>query len=173
MTFTARNGVQLWKHPSGSVEWEPGQPHGRVTAALREYFEAERDIELGRWRFPDAPRFVVYPLPAVSGHDRGLRVVDESDGTSVYIGENANRPFDQWQKIAAAYLEAHPYEKPWRDESLIGDVWEITVKGVERAAILGNNGDWLLGDGHTIATNAGRDENIITAGRLIYRKENV
>ena len=47
-SYTASNGVGLTITRDRAVRWRPGIPPDLVSSALREYFQAERDEELGR-----------------------------------------------------------------------------------------------------------------------------
>lgn len=98
--------------------------------ALREFLQRERDHLLGRWRWPDDPRFVVYQVDTPIGTGRIVRVVDESTGEGEYLNEKS---FDSqhfgihFQPAVRAYFEAHPEPKPWHDAKP-GEVWEITYR---------------------------------------------
>ena len=48
-SYTASNGVELTITRDRVVRWRPGIPPDLVSSALREYFQAERDEQLGRW----------------------------------------------------------------------------------------------------------------------------
>ena len=53
---------------------------------LRAFFQAERDDALGRWRDPENPNVVVYPIPAMNdqgdGYGRAVWVLDEAEMVS-------------------------------------------------------------------------------------------
>ncbi|MEW2011515.1 hypothetical protein AB0300_18830 [Microbacterium sp. NPDC078814] len=91
--------------------------------ALREFFQHERDKELGRWRWPDNPDYVVY------AKDTGdWLVLNESTGHTKHYThrEHANVGGSNMTKAARAYFEAHPERKPWHDAKP-GEVWELTL----------------------------------------------
>lgn len=119
MTIAELQDPKRWAltSPRGEKQFDPYE-----TQALREFFRAEEDMRLGRWRWPDNPDFVVY---AESG---GLHsVVQESTGLSssrngIYDGG------DIFNDAAVAYRTAH--YKPWRDAKP-GEVWVIDRDGVE------------------------------------------
>ncbi|QEA27072.1 hypothetical protein FGL91_00010 [Microbacterium sp. CBA3102] len=86
----------------------------------------ERDEELGRWRWPENPDYVVYP-----DEDGDAVVLNERDGMSG-IGQT-RATVDRYPKsfgadAARAYFEAHP-EKPWH-EAKPGEVWALTTENV-------------------------------------------
>lgn len=130
-TFTASNGVKITHLENGDQigmsAAVPGDPReytewtgGRFTQALREFFRAEEDERLGRWRFPEKDCMVVYPQA-----DR-FRVVDERDGDAVYIfrGELRTPPFrNRFYAAVGAYDDAHPEPKPAWHDARCGEVW--------------------------------------------------
>lgn len=145
-TFTASNGGTIDidagalkvacsgnAHPSGH-HLSPSE-----TQTLREFFCAERDEELGRWRWPENPRYVVYPMEG----DGQFRVMDETTGdtwTYVWSAIKDDPQFDGPWDAARAYFEAHPERKPWHDAKP-GEVWILTTAvGHERAVVVGDDG---------------------------------
>ena len=107
-SYTASNGVGLTITRDRTVRWRPGIPANLVSSALREYFQAERDEELGRWRDPEEPDYVAYPRPDLDdGDGRCVLVLDELSG--------ATRT--DWEQIALPgpadrYFTAHPLPEP-------------------------------------------------------------
>ena len=126
--YTASNGVGLTITRDRTVRWRPGIPEDLVSSALREYFQAERDEELGRWRDPEEPDYVAYPRPDLDdGDGRCVLVLDELSG--------ATRT--DWEQIALPgpadrYFTAHPLPepepKPWL-EAEHEEIWVITANG--------------------------------------------
>lgn len=103
---------------------------GRVQS-LREFFQDERDKELGRWRWPENPEYVVYLKEASEvEQEPGVRVVHETSGRSRDIGRGVVGACDAtvslFGKAAQAYFDAHPVKKPWHDAKP-GDTWVITT----------------------------------------------
>lgn len=102
-------------------------------AALRECFLHERDQELGRWRWPENPDYVVYPDQARKYIEQpAVIVVNERDGAVAYCGKDGAYSAsgigasDDWCEPAArAYFAAHPEPKPWH-AAKPGEVWELT-----------------------------------------------
>lgn len=126
--FTASNGYTLEVGVGSVIVHNRG---GDVTHALgkfsidalRELFRSERDEELGRWRWPEKPEYMVYSFAP-----NNVRVFRESVGKSLdYMNEGAwpSSPSD-YAKAARAYFEAHPEPKPWEDAKP-GEVWELTI----------------------------------------------
>jgi hypothetical protein len=99
-----------------------------VTQDLREYFQHEKDEELGRWRWPDNPDYLVYRIIDNQGNDTDkVRVAMEATGNSVGAycrddGISCSGTGD----AARAYFESHPEIKPWHKAKL-GEVWEIRL----------------------------------------------
>lgn len=93
-------------------------------AALREFFQHERDEELGRWRWPENPDYVVYP-----GEEGDVLVYDETelDAPRYFARESSAFP-GNFGAAARAYFDAHPEPKPWHDAKP-GEVWVITTSG--------------------------------------------
>ena len=96
---------------------------------LREFFQAERDEELGRWRFN--AYLVVYP--AVNhqprNNARSVNVFDERTGRlhMRHEGQVAHRETNPaFSEAAFSYFAAHPEPKPWHDAKL-GELWEVSI----------------------------------------------
>ncbi|WP_315637306.1 MULTISPECIES: hypothetical protein [Microbacterium] len=138
--FKASNGYTL-DVGAGSIEvfnraGETRHVLGKYSMdSLREFFRHERDEELGRWRWPDNPDFVVYPRG-----ESGVHVLDEGSGIGAarFIQRNGDphNPTAEYQ-AAYAYFEAHPERKPWHDAKT-GEIWVITVEGEESAWTVNN-----------------------------------
>ena len=91
--------------------------------AWREFFLHERDQELGRWRWPVNPEYVVYPKERSTGGKRIVRVVSEANGYGCDYYEGTNAQNDH-RRAASAYFDAHPEPKPWHDAK-DGQLWLI------------------------------------------------
>lgn len=134
--------------------------------ALREFFQHERDEELGRWRWPDTPVYVVY-----RDSDNSVLVFDETNGRS--------EQYARWEAelledgAAFDYFAAHPEPKPW-ERAKPGEIWELTAEGVERqyAAIASRDftGDavYLFPVDDAYAPKLGLRAPVITDGRRIW-----
>ena len=91
---------------------------------LRECFQAERDEELGRWRDPENPDCICYP---VAGDPDDIWVVYEGSGLA-YMRER-NQAFyagNKFSEVARRYFAAHPEPKPWEGAEP-GEFWILTV----------------------------------------------
>jgi len=155
------------------MTWSSISPRGRV--ALREFFQKERDDELGRWRWPENPDYVVYIAPECADYD--VRITCETSGDSmVYTrsedyGQNRDHPWESlWARAARAYFDAHPEPKPWHDAE-VGEVWLLTVDGDEMPAVVCADTVGTFG-GVKFATSLrgwfGRDASAITAGSRVW-----
>ena len=79
-----------------------------TTEALRAFFQAERDTELGRWRDPENKDMVAYRMPEDDdGCGRCILLLDENTGDNHW----------EWEQIATSgpalrYFAAHPEPEP-------------------------------------------------------------
>lgn len=128
--FEASNGVSISRQPPVTDRGPWLMVDGHMTSpndaqALREFFQYERDEELGRWRWPENPDYVVYPRG-----ESGVHVLDESSGIGAarFIHRNGDpdNPTAEY-KAAYAYFEAHPERKPW-EAAKPGEVWLLTTR---------------------------------------------
>lgn len=139
--FTASNGVEV---EFAGDRIEVGCSAARTghsltvaeTEAAREFFRAERDEELGRWRFPANPDYVVYP-PDVDDEEQVILILFEPGGgsgryTREWLTGVINPEGWAVAACAKAYFEAHPERKPWEDAKP-GEVWVLTLMGDEIA----------------------------------------
>ena len=148
-TFRASDGARIEVHDNNSridikCTGSSGEQHFlsvKETQAAREFFQHERDEELGRWRWPENPEYVAYRRDAYPGDKRRVRVIHEPDGDFVDIVEGSL--LDGFFKGAArAYFEAHPERKPWEDAKP-GEVWEFTL-GCSSGQYLADGGRFFL-----------------------------
>ncbi|GAA4774358.1 hypothetical protein [Microbacterium gilvum] len=138
--FTASNGVEVTMEKQAITGWrrlwfgrKDGvsiEISGRNLKALIECLDAERDADLGRWRWPENPNYMVYPRD--DGH---VAVLSEPEGVAAFCvtraaarGAGEGNPF---LVAARAYFEDHPERKPWEDAKP-GEVWAVTLHGKER-----------------------------------------
>ncbi len=137
-TFTARNGRK--------IECDPVRDETRVVEnqnnmlenfdylnsrdmdALREFFLHERDKELGRWRWPENPDYVVYPSEVyLTPPDAGLvTVFNERTGQASHCRRESDGSSGHFSLAARAYFAAHPEPRPWHDAKP-GELWSVTV----------------------------------------------
>jgi hypothetical protein len=161
--FTASNGMTVERDHNGDVLIDRGAPTMSLfmadgtALALREFFRAEEDERLGRWRWPENPEYVVYPDENSRDY---VRIVCEEDGkvTGFKIGFVASSEAE-W--AARAYFAAHPEPKPWHDAKP-GEVWEITRRSFTANAWVLESGAFMYDDESFVFSAE------ITAGRRIY-----
>lgn len=145
-------------------------------SALREFFQHERDEELGRWRWPENPQYVVYPRG-----DSGVHVLDEGSGigSARFIHRNGDpdNPTAEYQ-AAYAYFEAHPERKPWHAPDA-GDHWALHIahgmalsgdEHLYKYTRWGSQGRWgfVPTDGGSVLDPT---DPTITAGRRIWPED--
>lgn len=159
--FTASNGFRIEVNRSDPNRIAVVNAGGHLESvlapdrmhALREFFQAEADERLVRWRWPENPDYVVYPRV---DH---VAVVNEKSGNALQATRDQAEINTGLCRAARAYFDAHPEPKPWHDAKE-DDVWIITYNGVEYPSIFqadrfrGHGGSW------------GPDD--ITAARRIY-----
>ena len=134
---------------------------------LREYFQAERDEQLGRWRDPEIPDMVVYPHDDVT-----ITVLDEVDGKRFWWtrGDELDAHQERFPGFdtARAYFAAHPEPKPW-DAARPDEIWVLTINNdTEEVFRCGERGLYSLKTGNPIGSLLSCSHNKITAGRRIW-----
>lgn len=175
-TYTApTNGHEITKTETGGLHvsyprmdsvsgHEPTVLKSGRVQSLREFFQDERDKELGRWRWPEDPEYVVYELT----RDR-VRVVLETTGNVNDINRNSlTTRSDNSTGAAKAYFDAHPVKKPWHDAKP-GDTWVITTtfhRG-EFAVIATTEGELQSANGFCYSPT---DTSILSGRRIWERK---
>ena len=99
---------------------------------LREYFQAERDEALGRWRDPKNPDLVCYPVTCDLD---AVWVMHEGDGSRYHATRTGPRNLlpHYVSEAAGRYFQEHPEPKPW-EEAKAGEVWILTYAGIEETA---------------------------------------
>ena len=164
--YTASNGVGLTITRDRAVRWRPGIPPDLVSSALREYFQAERDEELGRWRDPENPDCICYP---VAGDPDDIWVVYEGSGLA-YMRER-NQAFyagNKFSEVARRYFAAHPEPKPC-DAAQPDEIWVLTINNdTEEVFRCGERGLYSLKTGNPLGSLLSCGSNKITAGHRIW-----
>ena len=165
--FTASNGVKISLDVAGDYKFEGNeslydiQKGGSNEQALREFFRAEDDARLGRWRWPENPDIYV------CGESVGfVTVVDEKDpanpGTWERHWHDVRTDLD---RAGRAYFDAHPEPKPWHDAA-DGETWALTVNGIESAWVF-RKSEWeRISDGYLL--RGAPASPAISAGRRIW-----
>ena len=128
--------------------------------ALRDYFQAERDEELGRWRDPQNPDWICYGRG--SSRDT-VHVINEYDGLPYMLERDQVAYADsEFSAVAQRYFEAHPKPKPW-DAAQPDEIWALTINGYSAPYLRNWYGTW---------TNSTSDVSVgdgtITACRRIW-----
>ena len=166
-SYTASNGVGLTITRDRTVRWRPGIPPDLVSSALREFFQAERDEKLGRWRDTENPDIVCYPVACDLD---AVWVVYEGDWTRYHATRTG------WEDVlphyvsetAGRYFQAHPEPKPWeKARSYCDEIWVLTIHGCEQPVYVTEfRGEpvFQVPDGETISLH----RESITAGRRIW-----
>lgn len=165
--FTASNGVrldELGRVMMGAPKI-PSQEESHE--ARKEFYLAERDKELGRWRSKKNPHWVVVP-----GEWGTRRAFNESTGETHLFHSKPDLSimyYDSVREIIEEYWDEHK-PKPWQ-EAKPGEVWLLTVDGRESAFVLdadqefngvNRNGQYVCG---------WQGDPRITAGRRIWPEE--
>ena len=172
--FTASNGVEIRveRDFSGDI-YLTGKAGGSLVAtgnlegieALREFFQHERDQELGRWRWPENPNWVAYPN---EGGDT-VTVLDETypdEWGFTYRRGSHFLDYPHAAPAAKAYFAAHPKPKPWH-EAVEGEVWLLMFPNSTQA--------WFVNGGYfqnvRTLTNINKTDPGITAARRIWPED--
>lgn len=133
--FTASNGTKVDVYTKSLSLETSGDAQDWIEPwavdALREFFQHERDEELGRWRFMDSDgaSYLVYPTDSDAVH-----VVRELDGAGFRWSEDDAVPMAKRGgaggvvKAAAAYFAIQRPSKPWEDAKP-GELWALTRAG--------------------------------------------
>lgn len=182
--FEAKNGLQIETDLGPVVRiWEGyardkennrlrgfSYLNDRDVEALREFFQYERDQELGWWRWPENPDYVV----RLSDDGQAI-VLNERTGVTAYRyrGEAAEmRAMRQRTgsgdvmpatRASEEYFDAHHEPKPWH-EAVEGEVWLLMFPNSTQA--------WFVNGGYfqnvRTLTNINKTDPCITAGRRIW-----
>ena len=167
--FTASNGIAVWSETQSLTGRRAFYIGDRLAVVLYQdeavaFIEAldhERDVELGRWRWPENPDYVVYP------GIESANVVCETDGFSMVLDRwesdaNPAATSSAW-RAARAYFDAHPEPKPWHDAQE-GEVWELTYRAGAHAWFV--NGYYFQSTKTRIGVR--KDDADIVSGRRIW-----
>ena len=178
--FTASNGVEIETTENGEIfvkgDYGYSQAGPAGTKALREFFQHERDQELGRWRDPVNPDLVVYRRPEEDDCDgRAVAVLDASTGVAFTYWEKYGLDgqgvtiYEKGQEAAGRYFAAHPVPRPW-DEAEPGEIWELTagLGGIKKLWVKTEREGWRSVHSNKTSYRVDRDA---TAGRRIWPEE--
>lgn len=176
-TFTASNGITVYVRDGGTVQFQHGTreasngllqiyPHSEWWETLRQFFRAEEDERLGRWRWPDIEGHMT--VTPKENDARCVLVSDERTGiVASYYRDDMPlySVFPQQAGAASAYFRAHPEPKPWH-EAKNGEIWLLTVGPNTNAYVFEHDYFDRAGSGGTKGlprVSAG-----VTAGRRIW-----
>ena len=133
---------------------------------LRAHLQAERDEQLGRWRDPENPDIVCYP---VAGDPDDIWVVYEGSGLA-YMRER-NQAFyagNAFSEVAQRYFEAHPKPKTC-DAAQPDEIWVLTINNdTEEVFRCGERGLYSLKTGNPLGSLLSCGSNKITAGHRVW-----
>ena len=97
--YVADNGASVHLDSNGRMTFRRDSPlcvntlEAFWVQAAREFFQAERDEELGRWRDPENPNMVAYRTPEDDdGCGRCILLLDENTGDNHW----------EWERIATS-----------------------------------------------------------------------
>ena len=141
----------------------------KTTEALREYFQAERDEELGRWRDPQNPDWICYGRG--SSRDT-VHVINEYDGLP-YMRERDQVAYadSEFSEVAQRYFDTHPEPKPWdAAQPDCDEIWVLTIHGCEQPVYVtefGGEPAFQVPGGETMSLS----HSAITAGRRVWPEE--
>ena len=123
--FKARSGRAVRVYEDGSLNFDtPGYLNPDAAFDAAEWFQAERDAALGRWRSRSNPDWVVYPQES----PLQVRVVHERTGRGYLYDVDEPDRFKSAAvsaQVALEYFGAHPVRQPWHDAKP-GEFWRVT-----------------------------------------------
>lgn len=133
--YTASNGVTVKTGNHVGIVVKDGALPNTVIAskahenALREFFRAEEDERLGRWRWPDSPRYIVRR----SDFDETYSYVFDEEtfelwGINGFEDDTRDVPAIA-RDAARAYFDAHPEPKPAWHDAKPGEIWALGIGG--------------------------------------------
>src|SRR5690625_3758643 len=143
--FVASNGIKIETDHDGALVGTGEGGYIRVWVgpdginALREYFQHERDAELGRWRDPETG-LLVYQI--------------NDDPDTVFVFDETYADHGTWTReqvgptttgfgapIAERYFATHPEPKPAWHDAEPGEVWVVEVCGLQYASLVDEEKD--------------------------------
>lgn len=140
--FTASNGIAVEKDVHGCVSVGGINSLRDETQTLREFFQHERDQELGRWRSKEHPEY--------------FGMADEGNYIGWFYNERTNHGFyadrdtnvrlytAEEREVVAEYFGAHPEAKPWHDAKP-GEVWLLTfLSGAQMIGLVDHDGECFI-----------------------------
>lgn len=123
--FEASNGIKIGAPHLGYLQWEGKYTEGDMGYALNsgvgrataEFFQAQRDKELGRWRSKENPDWVVYPSRREGTHGKGRAIQVYSETLNKVWDVLETSPVNRIRTgihldVAREWFKAHPVPKP-------------------------------------------------------------
>lgn len=162
--WKARSGRTVKVAEDGSIAFHLGNGYLGVDVAFdaEEFYQAKRDDDFGRWRWPKNPDYVVY---APVGYSHYVRVLDERSAIlEVIHREHLEGRGSLMAQAARAYFEAHPERMPWRDAKP-GEGWAVTIGGEERLATVQDSYFWIGSEAYSV------DDGEITGARKVWPED--
>jgi hypothetical protein len=168
--FKARSGRSVRSNEDGSVTFEGvrGYIGAEQVFDAQEFFQAQRDLDFGRWRCPAEPDWVAQEGERSSDGRRTVRLFNESTFESFWLNSRVMDEVDNEtakHRVARAFFESHPERKPWHSAK-DDEVWVLThVKGEVGAFVV---------DGHRFVSGSWSfpiDGESITEGRCIWPED--
>ena len=116
ITVTSYNDQRL---PNNTILWSD------EAEGVRNYFQKKQDMELGRWRDPENPDMVCYPVDDRTLAD--VRVLDERTGESYFYARYnvLDQKFCPSFETAVRYYASHPIKHSW-EGAKEGEYWLVT-----------------------------------------------
>lgn len=145
--FKARSGrtVKVGEDGSLSIDHKRGYLSPEVVMDVEEWAQAKRDTELGRWRWPENPDYVV--MDAGLGFAKILHEPTMETSTWESQWRDTRSASDE---AGVAYFEAHPERKPW-ERAEPGEVWLFRGEGApEPQVFLKYRAGWMNASGVVI-----------------------
>lgn len=125
--FQARSGRTIKVGEDGTLIFDHVHGYLNPDSAMdaEEFFQAKHDEDLGRWRYPSDPEWVVRD-GGVSHVGRVAIVLNERTFEQTTFTRSSATGESAKHGAARAYFEAHPERKPWHDAK-VGQVWAIRM----------------------------------------------
>ena len=157
--WRARSGRTVKQREDGAlvIGTLDGYLNREAVLDAEEWAQAKHDADLGRWRDPFDPHYVVY---SEDGGD-AARVLDERDGVTVVANRRVESTDTGYYGAAFRFFEAHPERKPWHD-ARPEEVWLMGSGLHEFIALVGDDGKFRFADGSDMALT----EEFVTGRRI-------
>ncbi len=150
--FRARSGRKVQIRDNGTVTFDHANGYLSPETAMdaEEFFQYQRDLERGWWRWPENPTCVVKEgEPNDFGRGRTVYVFDEESFDRFHFNErvrDADGGTTIAHRAARAYFEAHPERKPWHNAKP-EEVWVMSSGQHEFVAMVMADGRFQFADG--------------------------